>query len=210
MNTVIEDARIVTHRLCWTALRVGGKYRTIDHTIHQVDLARRTASRGPSLLQAAVLAHPFVPPELTYRIMEDVIARTFLHRAGPATIECAQCALPAVRIGDTIHAIVEIEEIQPDWTADQALVAMNVEVVTERGASVLSYTAAQWVEGGGVPGPARARPMHAPAGKVDVTRSARGANAPSESLTRQLARTAADRERPNGRLDTLVRVGGVS
>lgn len=175
MNPVIENLAAVDRQLCWQDLKVGGTYRTIDRTMAQADLPRN-AGGAP--------AGEFVAPDRVYRLVEDVIARTFVRTTGPATIECSQAVQCCVRVGDTLHAIIEVEAVQPDWRSGAALVVLNVEIRTGRGAAVASYSACRKVEG-------REQPGHSTAHRVKV---------PGGWPACQLIRTAEDRERSNGRM----------
>ncbi|RZL96333.1 MAG: hypothetical protein EOP82_00955 [Variovorax sp.] len=205
MNTTIEDACLVDCQLFWPALKVGRKYRTIDRTIVQSDFAKMADSPSSLDRQAGTATARIVPPELTFRIIEDVIASTFVHRVSPATIECWQGVLSPVWVGDTIHAIVEVEEIQPDWRTNWALVVLNVEVANHRGTGALSYTAAQMVECDRALA-VRSGRVHIPIAEPGVRHNGR-VFALSGSHAQQLIRTTADREQPNGRRDMLVRNG---
>lgn len=199
MNTPMEDLPIVDRQLFWHELTVGKRCRTINHRIVESDCKAPDGLPNERHVRIATSTSPFIPAERIYRIMEDVIATTLVHRAGYAMVECAQCVQSAFRIGDTIHAIVEVEEVQPDWLTHQALVLLNVDVRSERGGSAMSYSTSQKISGA----PQFDLPQRqSPHFRTEDSRRGAGPSARTALglSAHQLFQTAADHELANGRL----------
>lgn len=133
--------------LYWQDIQVGQRFQTFRRTITEADLVGFIGVTG--MLEAmfidagdqsgAIGGRP-VPAALTYTIIEGFLLQTMIQGTGLALLEMSQKVMAPVRVGDTVHAIVEITGIRPTSQGNRAVVDASVDVRNQHGQTVMIYT----------------------------------------------------------------------
>ena len=135
-------------------LQVGQRFQTFRRTVTESDLVNFIGVTG--MLEAifidsegaagAIGGRP-VPAALTYTLIEGFLLQTMIQGTGLAMLELTQQIHKAVRVNDTIHAIVTVTGIRPTSKGNRAIVDSSVEVFNQLGEHVMTYTARRLLAG---------------------------------------------------------------
>ena len=138
----------------WQDLTVGQRFRTHRRTLTEADLVGFIGVTG--MLEAifidvtpqhgGIAGRP-VPALLTTAIIEGFLFQSMIQGTGLALLESTTKALAPVRVGDTIHAIVEVAGVKPTSKGNRAVVDSSIEVFNQHGVTVLVYTAKRMLAG---------------------------------------------------------------
>ena len=89
----------------------------------------------------------FVPAALTYSLIEGLLCQTMIQGTGLAMLELNKKVLKPVRVGDTIHAEVEVTSVRPTSKGNRGIMASRVEIKNQDGEVVISYDATRMLAG---------------------------------------------------------------
>ncbi|WP_242127375.1 acyl dehydratase [Sphingobium sp. Sx8-8] len=138
----------------WQEVSVGDKFRTYERTITETDLVSFINVTGmletqftASALHAGPIQGRLIPAALTYGIIEGFQFQSLIQGVGLALLDVAIKAHAPVRVGDTIHAIIEVTLIKPTSKGNRAIVASEVKVFNQDDLLVLSYVVTRMVAG---------------------------------------------------------------
>jgi acyl dehydratase len=138
----------------WQELSVGARYRTFRRTITETDLVNFISCTG--MLEMLFIDEAFegraidgriVPAALTYGLIEGMQMQTLAQGTGLALLEVAMKAHAPVFVGDSISAVVTIDEVRPTSRNNRAVVLSSVEIANQRGETVLTYTVSRLIAG---------------------------------------------------------------
>jgi 3-hydroxybutyryl-CoA dehydratase len=138
----------------WQELSVGARYRTFRRTITETDLVNFISCTG--MLEMLFIDEAFegraidgriVPAALTYGLIEGMQMQTLAQGTGLALLEVAMKAHAPVFVGDSISAVVTIDEVRPTSRNNRAVVRSSVEIANQRGETVLTYTVSRLIAG---------------------------------------------------------------
>lgn len=130
----------------WQELGTGLVGRTLRRTITEADLVNFISVTG--MLEAIFIdqAYPgraidgrLVPAALTQCLIEGMLFQTAIQGVGLALLEIRTIAHAPVRVGDSIWATLDIQEIKPTSKGNRAVVTSEVTVYNQEGVKVLSY-----------------------------------------------------------------------
>lgn len=147
-----DDARL-GQGLYWQDMHVGATFRTFTRTLTEADLVAFVTLTGmvDSIFLDATLTSPMgrrpVPGALTYSVVEGFIIQSLIRGTGIAMLNCAQEALAAVHVGDTIEAVVELVAVRPTSTGNRAIVDSSITVFNQQAIPVLRYTSRRMIAG---------------------------------------------------------------
>jgi len=154
MTAPNSTRHLLGHGFFWQDLEVGQRFQTFKRTVTETDLVNFISVTG--MLEAifidaegaagAIGGRP-VPAALTYSLIEGFILQTMIQGTGLAMLECTQKVVGPVRVGDTIHAVVEVAAVRPTSKGNRAIVDSSVEVFNQREEPVLRYTARRMLAG---------------------------------------------------------------
>jgi acyl dehydratase len=138
----------------WQDLSVGQRMRTHRRTITEADLVGFIGVTG-MLEKIFIHATPMpggisgrpVPALLTTALIEGFIFQTMIQGTGLALLESTTKAIAPVRVGDTIHAIVEVAGVKPTSKGNRAIVDSTITVFNQNDETVLVYTAKRMLAG---------------------------------------------------------------
>ena len=137
----------------WQELAEGDRFRSFGRTVTEHDLMGFVALTGmqePLFVDitypGALGARP-VPGVLTYALIEGLLLRGMAHGTGLAMLHTAINPLAPVRVGDTIHAEVEVTELRPTSRGNRAVVTSTVRVLNQHGTAVMNYTVKRLLAG---------------------------------------------------------------
>jgi acyl dehydratase len=139
---------------CWQDLSVGQRMRTHRRTITEADLVGFIGVTGmlekifidATPMPGGISGRP-VPALLTTALIEGFIFQTMIQGTGLALLESTTKAIAPVRVGDTIHAIVEVAGVKPTSKGNRAIVDSTITVYNQRDEPVLVYTAKRMLAG---------------------------------------------------------------
>src|SRR5687768_18535601 len=106
--------------MTWEELSPGQKFRTLNRTITETDLVMFTGVTG--MLEVIFTDHTFggeggaiqgqfVPAALSYSLIEGLLCQSMIQGTGLALLDRKKQVLAPVRVGDTIHAEVEVTSV---------------------------------------------------------------------------------------------------
>jgi acyl dehydratase len=138
----------------WQDLSVGQRLRTHRRTITEADLVGFIGVTGmlekifidATPMPGGISGRP-VPALLTTALIEGFVFQTMIQGTGLALLESTTKALAPVRVGDTIHAIVEVAGVKPTSKGNRAIVDSTITVYNQRDEPVLVYTAKRMLAG---------------------------------------------------------------
>ncbi len=148
-----SDATPLGRGLYWQDMQVGASFRTWTRTITETDLVAFVTLTGmtDSAFLDATQAGPMggrpVPGALTYSIIEGFIIQSLIRGTGIAMLGCTQEAIAPVRVGDTIHAIIEFTGVRPTSKNNRAIVDSAITIFNQRAEPVLRYTSRRMIAG---------------------------------------------------------------
>ena len=137
-------------------LSPGQKFRTLNRTITETDLVMFTGVTG--MLEIIFTDHTFgaekgtiqgrfVPAALTYSLIEGLLCQSMIQGTGLAMLELKKQVLAPVRVGDTIHAEVEVTSVRPTSKGNRGIVVSRIDVKNQKGEVVISYEATRMLAG---------------------------------------------------------------
>ena len=138
----------------WQELVIGQRFRTFRRTVTEADLVGFIGVTGmveamfidAAPLHGGIAGKP-VPAALTYALIEGFILQTMIQGTGLAMLELTQKIHAPVRVGDTIHAVIEVTGVRPTSTGGRAIVDSNIHVFNQRDENVMTYTAKRMLAG---------------------------------------------------------------
>ena len=138
----------------WQELVIGQRFRTFRRTVTEADLVGFIGVTGmveamfidAAPLHGGIAGRP-VPAALTYALIEGFILQTMIQGTGLAMLELTQKIHAPVRVGDTIHAVIEVTGVRPTSTGGRAIVDSNIHVFNQRDENVMTYTAKRMLAG---------------------------------------------------------------
>jgi acyl dehydratase len=138
----------------WQDLSVGQRFRTHRRTITEADLVGFIGVTGmlekifidATPMPGGISGRP-VPALLTTAIIEGFIFQTMIQGTGLALLESTTKAVAPVRVGDTVHAIVEVAGVKPTTKGNRAIVDSTITVLNQNDETVLIYTARRMLAG---------------------------------------------------------------
>ena len=138
----------------WQDLQVGQAFRTYRRTITETDLVNFIGVTGMLEMifieaegAAGGIGGRPVPAALTYSFIEGFILQTMIQGTGMAMLELTQKIHAAVRVNDTIHAVVTVTGIRPTSKGNRAIVDSSIDVFNQRDELVMNYTAKRMLAG---------------------------------------------------------------
>ena len=140
----------------WEQLAPGQKFRTLNRTITETDLVMFVGVTG--MVEVIFTDHTFggdkgaiqgrfVPAALTYSLIEGLLCQSMIQGTGLAMLELKKKVLAPVRVGDTVHAEVEVTSVRPTSKGNRGIVASRVDVKNQSGETVISYEATRMLAG---------------------------------------------------------------
>ena len=140
----------------WEELSAGQRFRTLNRTITEADLMMFIGVTG--MIEVIFTDHTFgagrgaiqgrfVPAALTYSLIEGLLCQSMIQGTGLAMLELNKKVLKPVRVGDTIHAEVEITSVRPTSKGNRGIMASRVEIKNQDGDVVISYDATRMLAG---------------------------------------------------------------
>ena len=138
----------------WQDLAIGQRFKTFRRTVTEADLVGFIGVTGmvevmfidAAPLHGGIAGRP-VPAALTYTLIEGFILQTMIQGTGLAMLELAQKIHAPVRVGDTIHAVIEVTGVRPTSTGGRAIVDSATQVFNQRDEEVMTYTARRMLAG---------------------------------------------------------------
>jgi 3-hydroxybutyryl-CoA dehydratase len=138
----------------WQDLTAGQRFKTFRRTVTEADLVGFIGVTGMlevMFIDAEPLAGGIggrpVPAALTYTLIEGFLLQTMIQGTGLAMLELTQKIHAPVRVGDRIHALVEVDGVRPTSTGGRAIVDSTVTVFNQREELVMTYTARRLLAG---------------------------------------------------------------
>ena len=145
---------LLGHGFFWQDLEVGQRFQTFNRTVTETDLVNFISVTG--MLEAifidaegaagAIGGRP-VPAALTYSLIEGFILQTMIQGTGLAMLECTQKVVGPVRVGDTIHAVVEVAAVRPTSKGNRGIVVSKIDIKNQNGEVVITYEATRMLAG---------------------------------------------------------------
>lgn len=140
----------------WEQLSPGQRFRTLNRTITETDLVMFTGVTG--MLEVIFTDHTFggekgtiqgrfVPAALTYSLIEGLLCQSMIQGTGLAMLELKKRVLAPVRVGDTVHAEIEVTSVRPTSKGNRGIVASRIDVKNQRDEVVMSYEATRMLAG---------------------------------------------------------------
>ena len=140
----------------WEQLSPGQRFRTLNRTVTEADLTMFVGVTG--MVEVIFTDHTFgaetgaiqgrvVPAALTYSLIEGLLCQSMIQGTGLAMLELKQQIKAPVRVGDTIHAEIEVTSVRPTSKGNRGIVASKVDVKNQRGEVVISYEATRMLAG---------------------------------------------------------------
>lgn len=138
----------------WQDLEPGQRFKTFRRTVTEADLVSFIGVTGMLEVifidaepQEGGIAGRPVPAALTYGLIEGLLLQTMIQGTGLAMLELTQKIHAPVRVGDSIHAVVEVDGIRPTSKGGRAIVDSTVTVFNQRQEQVMTYTVRRMLAG---------------------------------------------------------------
>ena len=140
----------------WEQLSAGQKFRTLNRTITETDLVMFVGVTGMVEViftdqtfgaEKGTIQGRFVPAALTYSLIEGLLCQSMIQGTGLAMLELNKKVLAPVRVGDTIHAEVEVTSVRPTSKGNRGIVASKIDVKNQNGEVVITYDATRMLAG---------------------------------------------------------------
>ena len=140
----------------WEQLSAGQKFRTLNRTVTETDLMMFVGVTG--MVEVIFTDHTFgaekgtiqgrfVPAALTYSLIEGLLCQSMIQGTGLAMLELNKKVLAPVRVGDTIHAEVEVTSVRPTSKGNRGIVASRIDIKNQNGEVVITYEATRMLAG---------------------------------------------------------------
>lgn len=138
----------------WQDLVIGQRFKTFRRTVTEADLVGFIGVTGmvevmfidAAPLHGGIAGRP-VPAALTYALIEGFILQTMIQGTGLAMLELTQTIHAPVRVGDTIHGVIEVTGVRPTSKGGRAIVDSTIQVFNQRDEKVMTYTARRMLAG---------------------------------------------------------------
>ena len=140
----------------WEQLAPGQRFRTLNRTVTEADLMMFVGVTGmveviftdqTFAAEKGAIQGRFVPAALTYSLIEGLLCQTMIQGTGLAMLELNKRVLKPVRVGDTIHAEVEITSVRPTSKGNRGIVASRIDIKNQAGEVVIAYEATRMLAG---------------------------------------------------------------
>jgi 3-hydroxybutyryl-CoA dehydratase len=149
-----DNIRQLGQGFYWQDLTVGQRFRTHRRTITEADVVGFIGVTGmlekifidATPMPGGISGRP-VPALLTTALIEGFVFQTMIQGTGLALLESTTKALAPVRVGDTVHAIVEVAGVKPTSKGNRAIVDSTITVFNQSDEAVLLYTAKRMLAG---------------------------------------------------------------
>jgi acyl dehydratase len=140
----------------WEQLSAGQKFRTLNRTVTEADLMMFVGTTG--MVEVIFTDHTFsadkgaiqgrfVPAALTYSLIEGLLCQSMIQGTGLAMLELKKQVKAPVRVGDTIHAEVEVTSVRPTSKGNRGIVVSRIDVKNQNGDVVITYEATRMLAG---------------------------------------------------------------
>lgn len=138
----------------WQDLQPGQTFKTLTRTVTEADLVNFINCTG--MVEAIFIDADYagkaidgrpVPGALTYSLIEGFILQTLIQGTGLAMLEMSQVIHGPVRVNDSVHALITVDEIRPTSGKGRAVVTSTVEVFNQREEKVMTYSAKRLLAG---------------------------------------------------------------
>jgi len=142
--------------MTWEQLSPGQRFRTLRRTITEADLVMFTGVTGMLEViftdqtfgaESGAIQGRFVPAALTYSLIEGLLCQSMIQGTGLALLELKKQVLAPVRIGDTVHAEVEVTSVRPTSKGNRGIVVSKIDIKNQKGEVVISYEATRMLAG---------------------------------------------------------------
>jgi acyl dehydratase len=138
----------------WQELAVGQKFQTARRSVTEADLIGFIGVTGmleqiftdTSHGGGAMGGRP-VPAALTQAFIEGLQMQTLIQGVGLALLEISTKAVAAVRVGDSIGAVIEVLEVKPTSKNNRAVVTTDVTVRNQNDEVVMTYVVKRLIAG---------------------------------------------------------------
>ena len=152
--TTLRQIQQLGQGFYWQELVIGQQFKTFRRTVTEADLVGFIGVTGmvevmfidAAPLHGGIAGRP-VPAALTYTLIEGFILQTMIQGTGLAMLELTQKIHAPVRVGDTIHALIEVTAVRPTSTGGRAIVDSTIHVFNQRDEEVMTYTARRMLAG---------------------------------------------------------------
>jgi acyl dehydratase len=149
-----QSIRQLGHGYYWQELETGQRFKTFRRTVTEADLVGFIGVTGmlevmfidSEPLAGGIAGRP-VPAALTYTLIEGLLLQSMIQGTGLAMLELTQKIHAPVLVGDSIHAIVEVDGIRPTSKGGRAIVDSTITVFNQREEIVMTYTARRMLAG---------------------------------------------------------------
>ena len=140
----------------WEQLSAGQNFRTLNRTITETDLMMFIGVTGMVEViftdqtfgaEKGAIQGRFVPAALTYSLIEGLLCQSMIQGTGLAMLELNKKVLAPVRVGDTIHAEVEITSVRPTSKGNRGIVVSKIDIKNQHGEVVITYEATRMLAG---------------------------------------------------------------
>ena len=138
----------------WEQLSAGQKFRTLNRTITETDLMMFVGVTGmveviftDHTFGAGTIQGRFVPAALTYSLIEGLLCQSMIQGTGLAMLELNKKVLAPARVGDTIHAEVEVTAVRPTTKGNRGIVVSKIDIKNQNGEVVITYEATRMLAG---------------------------------------------------------------
>lgn len=149
MDVQDKELGLLDRALQWEDLAVGLRYRSHGRTITETDLVNFVnaswltesvfTSIDPADLGGMALPARAVPGALVYGYAEG-LAKATMQAVGLAFLEAHMTMKRPTLVGDTIHVECEVIECRRTSKPGRSLLRFQIDVVNQRGETVMSYT----------------------------------------------------------------------
>jgi acyl dehydratase len=141
----------------WEQLSVGQQFRTLNRTVTEADLMMFVGVTGMVEViftdatfgaEKGAIQGRFVPAALTYSLIEGLLCQSMIQGTGLAMLDLKKQVKAPVRVGDTVHAEVEVTSVRPTSKGNRGIVVSRIDVKNQHGEVVISYEATRMLAGG--------------------------------------------------------------
>lgn len=150
----MTDIRRLGQGFYWQDLNEGDCFVTFSRTITETDLVNFISVTGmleELFIDAAhgggAMGGRVVPGALTYSLIEGLLLQSMIQGTGMALLDVQMKALQPVRVGDTIHANVEVTKVKPTSKGNRAIVVSAIDIRNQSDESVMTYEVTRMLAG---------------------------------------------------------------
>jgi acyl dehydratase len=140
----------------WDQLSAGQKFRTLNRTVTETDLMMFVGVTGMVEViftdatfgaEKGAIQGRFVPAALTYSLIEGLLCQSMIQGTGLAMLDLKKQVKAPVRVGDTVHAEVEVTSVRPTSKGNRGIVVSRIDVKNQHGEVVITYEATRMLAG---------------------------------------------------------------